>query len=572
MAALYLHNSIWIPETPDSVTPTHAPHTRTISAATIQSLQSSDQTHRPLLTHSASFDSEASVAYLDLLSRQPSHPNEPPSAPFSLHFDGDPTNARSEKERMDRLVRKRLRGLKRAMAVMEIIMVCWSVYTTVRYFLAYTTTGKAEALALGTCSIAAFAVIVISSSIPLIQDYALRYKGSVGLLPTLRHFLRFFASFLLVSPAIVNLALVVVWKDNTLRRCKLDIDVVWHDGCSFQGAWFTLVVVRMIVTLLFLIVYHVCVRAYHYTRRPSRRKPSVAGSTTVGSPPMSADPLLPPSHSHQPSTSTITHANSQRRSLRSSRTPSVRTTPSPSSEDARLPQEDDFDPYAEQPDSADEGLHTFVERLRSLVAQAREDEQEPRLSAQLAEPAYRASIGYDEFGRPYPPEEHIRILNSYIRRMPTIESIGSREMTMTAGTSVAASSLYQERISSLHTVSRPPTRAMTDRDTHSDGTPSRANSLSFSIAELRAATNAGLTQEGLAQLGEVVGRVKRSGSVSTGVSTGTGTFFSSSSPLQTPIVEEPFEEFPGPLAATPSTVRPPRPLPRPPSLPRADSI
>lgn len=36
-------------------------------------------------------------------------------------------------------------------------------------------------------------------------------------------------------------------------------------------------------------------------------------------------------------------------------------------------------------------------------------------------------LGYDEFGRPYRPEEPVRFLNAIIRRMPTIESMGSRE-------------------------------------------------------------------------------------------------------------------------------------------------
>jgi hypothetical protein len=37
------------------------------------------------------------------------------------------------------------------------------------------------------------------------------------------------------------------------------------------------------------------------------------------------------------------------------------------------------------------------------------------------------NIGYDEFGRPYPPEFDIQVLSGFVRRMPTIESAGSRE-------------------------------------------------------------------------------------------------------------------------------------------------
>ncbi|TEB33904.1 hypothetical protein FA13DRAFT_118995 [Coprinellus micaceus] len=47
-----------------------------------------------------------------------------------------------------------------------------------------------------------------------------------------------------------------------------------------------------------------------------------------------------------------------------------------------------------------------------------------------------SSLGYNEFGQPYPPDLDIPMMNGYIRRMPTIESMGSREL----GSSVAGSS------------------------------------------------------------------------------------------------------------------------------------
>src|SRR5260370_30096462 len=43
-------------------------------------------------------------------------------------------------------------------------------------------------------------------------------------------------------------------------------------------------------------------------------------------------------------------------------------------------------------------------------------------------PPVPMALGYNEFGVPYPPEENIRILGGFIRRMPTIESMGSDEM------------------------------------------------------------------------------------------------------------------------------------------------
>lgn len=45
------------------------------------------------------------------------------------------------------------------------------------------------------------------------------------------------------------------------------------------------------------------------------------------------------------------------------------------------------------------------------------------------DPSIMAGVGYDEFGRPYPPDEHLAFLGGFVKRMPTIESIGSREMS-----------------------------------------------------------------------------------------------------------------------------------------------
>lgn len=100
-----------------------------------------------------------------------------------------------------------------------------------------------------------------------------------------------------------------------------------------------------------------------------------------------------------------------------------------------------------------------------------------------------SALGYNEFGMPYPADQQIRMLNGYIRRMPTIESMGSREM----GSSIAASSLYTNRDRererySVTTNSRPPTR--NNRSSWDSEAPSRTNSLSAQAGIL-----AGLTSE-----------------------------------------------------------------------------
>lgn len=88
------------------------------------------------------------------------------------------------------------------------------------------------------------------------------------------------------------------------------------------------------------------------------------------------------------------------------------------------------------------------------------------------------SLGYNEFGLPYPPDQNVRVLNGYIRRMPTIESMGSGEV----GSSVGASSNHA--VESIVNSSRPPTRNTllsmhsTDCDSPNSEPPSRTNSLS----------------------------------------------------------------------------------------------
>ncbi|KAK7045403.1 hypothetical protein VNI00_007656 [Paramarasmius palmivorus] len=91
------------------------------------------------------------------------------------------------------------------------------------------------------------------------------------------------------------------------------------------------------------------------------------------------------------------------------------------------------------------------------------------------------TLGYDEFGRPYPPDDHVRILNRYVRRMPTIESMGSREVASIWSyrdhARVGSPSVGSPSVQSL---SRPSTRGRTDMT--SSEPPSRANSLRLNIA------------------------------------------------------------------------------------------
>ena len=113
------------------------------------------------------------------------------------------------------------------------------------------------------------------------------------------------------------------------------------------------------------------------------------------------------------------------------------------------------------------------------------------------------SLGYNEFGLPYPPDQNVRVLNGYIRRMPTIESMGSGEV----GSSTRASS--NRALESIISSSRPPTRNTllsmhsTDLDSPNSEPPSRPNSLSA-----RAELFVGLSNvpNNISEDGELLGR------------------------------------------------------------------
>ncbi|KAF9262016.1 hypothetical protein L218DRAFT_945559 [Marasmius fiardii PR-910] len=99
------------------------------------------------------------------------------------------------------------------------------------------------------------------------------------------------------------------------------------------------------------------------------------------------------------------------------------------------------------------------------------------------------TIGYDEFGRPYPPEDHVRILNSYVRRMPTIESLGSREFIGTPRSNSVYSGSFGAFGQSMQTLSRPPTVAMNNSEFGGGSEPSsRRGSLNLNMNALATTT------------------------------------------------------------------------------------
>jgi hypothetical protein len=258
--------------------------------------------------------------------------------------------------------------------------------------------------------------------------------------------------------------------------------------------------------------------AYHRIRRPSRSRSHRSHhgyrhyanhSGSFQSPSMAGLPIPPhhrPQPQHQTSDSTLrSNSNSKYSSTTNHLSPTsghLTYTSTSSIYSDEEPSEDLHDDHtnitasqgnARNASGHDHELTSFADRFRSIVSQiTRETEEalefarpdhdsppaEPDPPSDFYPPSLPPTVGYDEFGRPYPPDEHILILNGYIRRMPTIESMGSREVG-----SMTASSMYTDRdtrtlsFQSSPPASRPPTRANTLEQNMGSRSSSRSNSL-----------------------------------------------------------------------------------------------
>ncbi|KAF5376748.1 hypothetical protein D9615_007895 [Tricholomella constricta] len=526
MAALYLHNAIHAPDyDPNSSTSPHRRNVSSISNATLQSTSEFSHPTEPLLHPSTS----ESVAYLDLLSRQPTHPSvRRPEWTTSLSLDGDPVTPRERKVFRDHSVKMQLRRMSLYKGSLEIMMGAFAVYNTVRYFLAFTLyesiDGQAASLALGISTGASFAFLTCAFILSLFQPYLL--SQHVPLRPLLRSRTAFhvLASLALFGPAVVNVALLFIWKTspikeiNIQRRCHVDIDVVWSTSnveCQppAWGVWIALSLLRLVITLFVIVSYHWIAIAYYRVRQPSfpRRRHPMSGvpselyhSSLTHS--VAASSVVVPQQSqlhsqHQSSDSTLRsnplskHSSNHRPSHLAGESSGHSDEDSEGTHNLESP---DFGNFSHTNiENSDVELDSFHYRFRSLVSQINRETEEGLALARADNsgtpphahdappedfdlPRVPPAIGYDEFGRPYPPDERVSFLNGYVRRMPTIESMGSREVG-----SMTASSIYTDRdtvTTSMRStpVSRPPTRSNTlSPSEHSIGSrpPSRSNSI-----------------------------------------------------------------------------------------------
>ncbi|KAF9646147.1 hypothetical protein BDM02DRAFT_292919 [Thelephora ganbajun] len=508
MAALYLHHALFTPEPP--LLPQRNPNPETeslpglpavilqsmasVSTVTLRASDTFKSSHysKPLL-HPVS--SEATTAFLDIPIISPRDPDHPPD-PGSGWLNGprserDLSRTSNGRWPLDSILR-RLRRLKLFYALSYTLIVVWAIYNTIRYFLSFPDFFSRQrqiiSLCLGTSTTLCVAVLVSSLLLAVLNPYA-HGDPSNAVEYTRGLILPYLASFLLLTPAIVNLVLVVMWRTSndpqtTLRgRCHWDIDVVWSgvglvcDRSPSFASWLSGAVSRLCITSLVLITYHVVLHKYRtvcqvaeiidrgpYTRFPGtvcayRRKSvtTVGSGGTRASRPQSfadrAESISPPPHVH-------THTE-----------PSHRTHPSITDETAqmisKIPTHDEIwvpggiAPRSMPPATStgaisslheDADLHNFVNQFRRMVHQAARDteeglgyaspdssEDDDRIYLEgdqhEFDPYAEADLLYVADGRPVEVSvdpSQVQVFGRMVHRMPTITSVGSGERSSRA--------------------------------------------------------------------------------------------------------------------------------------------
>lgn len=429
-----------------------------------------------------------------------------------------PDTSAEERRYWEMASARRMRRLRLLKGALLSIIGSWASYTTVRYFIAYIVYSdnvrQSVALSLGISSLLSLLVaagLALSLLVPHHTTHSPPFSRSLG--KTLRHVSQFLASFFLFVPATVNLALVSSWRntgsDLSLRgRCHWGLDVVWvgiGGQCTLHapawGVWLAAAISRFVLTAAVLTVYHLASRTYrasrwlHYCAEDGQSRDTDITRIALSDTPSLPSPVLRPFIQKSEGFSSV-----PQRSLSSDRMAvipefnevrnqiplhyeheSVESSSSPP-KSLRHPKSsrdlhhagDGSSRRAALVSNVGEGeLEGFADRFRALVDrvsreldEARELENEP---APRTPPLHHVLdthtpyMSIDEFGREVHTEEPVAMLGGVIRRMPTIDSVGSRELaslrsTMlvsACGGGVGSPSLAPSSSAS----SRPPTRA-----------------------------------------------------------------------------------------------------------------
>lgn len=144
----------------------------------------------------------------------------------------------------------------------------WSLYNTIRYFIAYTIyeslQGQIAAIVLGSSAAVCLTFLICAAILSIFRSYLIRAHIPIHSLLILRTVFLYLGSFFLISPAIVNIALAIVWRNSSIPelvpqlRCHLDIDVVWSvttGTCNRTTAaqWLGLAIFRVAFTLIIIV-------------------------------------------------------------------------------------------------------------------------------------------------------------------------------------------------------------------------------------------------------------------------------------------------------------------------------
>ncbi|KAH9964835.1 hypothetical protein BC827DRAFT_891147 [Russula dissimulans] len=483
-------------------------HSRQMSSLSMATFTTTSQSHHqpsePLL--------RSTEGHQEMLSPPPLHP------------------ATSSQERgyWERAHLRRVRRWRLFWGILLSVMGSWASYTAVRYFIAYSVyqdrTRRSVALSLGICSLLSL-IFVVALALSFVLPYQVsrrrRFLGKFS------YPLQFLVSFFLFAPTVVNLVLVIVWRHArsslSLRgRCHWNLDVVWvgvGGQCGTHapafGVWLTAAIVRLALTVVVLVVYHITSRTYCALRWPPsycpddvRRMDSVEISQMMhGFTPPRPSPVI---HS-------FTHkgggfSSIPQRSLSSSRMaviPEYNTRNregedigSDSAESSTLSEEGSSSKLGSRttthrslrhtsslrdahtgegssrcaaiPSDAEEGdLRGFADHFRALVDRVSRELEDSRNLESNTEPpmpplhhvldTHTPYMTIDEFGREVATEEPIAILGGVIKRMPTIESMGSRELASLRSTTLVSGTPGRigspSVATSSSTSSRPPTGA-----------------------------------------------------------------------------------------------------------------
>ncbi|PPR00895.1 hypothetical protein CVT24_000380 [Panaeolus cyanescens] len=437
---------------------------------------------------------------------------------------------------------KRFRRLKWTKNLLGITIIIWTIYNTARYLNAFTiydnVKGQAFSLVLGACTGLSFTFFSCASILSLTQMTLLTHGISVQTLVSLRSVLRYLSSFCLLGPGVVNLILVIVWRRTNILelqpryRCRLDVDLIWsttpvlcHRKDYAWGMWLFLSILRVVLTFAITALFHKVASSPQFLPVRRHKGSFVKGkkshsrldsfndgfaansNTSLGMPRLDRERQL----HHQSSDSTLSGKSSPRNRFRS------RASMNSDEEihsDVPSYNDTDYIPMLGNQPGPDRELNSFVDRFRSLISQITRETEEglafarsdggssasprsqelPEIDVEYAhaeqhhdyeeeDDFYSTSqMHTGEHHQAYPAEEHIRMMNGYIRRMPTIESMGSKELQNSLDASSFNTNRDRERASS-----RPPTRNTLTSWNGSEFSDHRSPSNSFSAqAELLA--------------------------------------------------------------------------------------